>query len=206
MSAFSSSSASTPTGSGDQTTPTNSAPIVGSQKNMPSMNPTADRYAAFSDIFAEATKSDTSTASNCSDAMSMSLSTSSMMGPPLVSSTSLPRPLSKRNQQQASPQLPHQSSVTSMTSMASITRCESVSSLSSDFRMTPISVGSSRGPSPLTIGMSDIIPIAVAFQESVSACFKGADETKCQVQLVGIVKIAFPAGIIQVCKGNFPFE
>ncbi|CAG2122488.1 unnamed protein product, partial [Medioppia subpectinata] len=68
--------------------------------------------------------------------------------------------------------------------------------------MTPISVGSSRGPSPLTLGISDAVPIAIALQESVSACFKGTDETKCQVQVIGSLKMAFPAGIVQAFANN----
>ena len=100
-------------------------------------------------------------------------------------STAIPRPPSKKNLSQNS----HQNSMS---------RCESLSSLSSDFRMTSISVGSSRGPSPLTLGISDVVPIAIALQESINACFKGQDETQCQVNLVGSLKLAFPSGIIQV--------
>jgi len=43
---------------------------------------------------------------------------------------------------------------------------------------TSIPVGSSRGPSPLTIGMADTVPLAVAFTETVNAYFKGTDATK----------------------------
>jgi hypothetical protein len=82
-------------------------------------------------------------------------------------------------------------------------RCESYGSLqSTDFRMTPVSVGSSRGPSPLTIGINDAVPLAVALQESVSARFKGPDEERCQIQMFGSLKIAFPSGIIQVLTNN----
>lgn len=77
-----------------------------------------------------------------------------------------------------------------------MSRCESYSSLSTDLRMTPVSICSSRGPSPLTLGSS--IPIAAAIQECVSARFKGADESKCTSAIYGILKIAFPTGILQV--------
>ena len=77
-----------------------------------------------------------------------------------------------------------------------ISRCESYSSLSNDLRMTPVSICSSRGPSPLTLGSS--IPIAAAIQECVSARFKGSDESKCTSAIYGILKIAFPTGILQV--------
>lgn len=89
-----------------------------------------------------------------------------------------------------------QSSISSSNGMMS--RAESIISLSSDFRMTPISLCSSRDSSPLTIGMSDIIPLALAFQESVSACFKGTDESLSKITIIGCIKIAFSAGIIQV--------
>ena len=39
-------------------------------------------------------------------------------------------------------------------------------------------VGLSRGPSPLTIGASDVVPLAVAFQEVCHACFRGAEESQ----------------------------
>ena len=43
---------------------------------------------------------------------------------------------------------------------------------------TTSSTWSSRGPSPLTVGLSDTIPLAVAFSETVNAYFKGSDEQK----------------------------
>ena len=64
--------------------------------------------------------------------------------------------------------------------------------------MSITSMGSSRGPSPLTIGFNDTVPLAVAIQESISAKFKGTDESRCDVQMLGSLKIAFPAGIVQV--------
>nr|CAD7426884.1 unnamed protein product [Timema monikensis] len=57
-----------------------------------------------------------------------------------------------------------------------ISRADSVGSL--EFRTAGVSTGSSRGPSPLTIGMSDTIPLAIAFHEIVHSYFKGTDETK----------------------------
>lgn len=58
----------------------------------------------------------------------------------------------------------------------SIARADSVGSL--EFRAAGVPVGSSRGPSPLTIGMADTIPLAVAFHEIVHSYFRGTDETK----------------------------
>lgn len=80
-----------------------------------------------------------------------------------------------------------------------MSRCESYSSLSTDLRMTPVSICSSRGPSPLTLNnVGSSIPIAAAIQECVSARFQGADESKCKSAVFGILKIAFPTGILQV--------
>ena len=62
--------------------------------------------------------------------------------------------------------------------------------------------GTSRGPSPLTLGMSDVIPLAVAFQEVCHACFQGADESQCQVRQIGDMMISFPAGIVQLFANN----
>ncbi|UYV64554.1 hypothetical protein LAZ67_3001171 [Cordylochernes scorpioides] len=84
-----------------------------------------------------------------------------------------------------------------------MTRTESLGSLTStDFKATSMPVGSSRGPSPLTIGISDTIPLAVAFQEVVHAYFRGTEESRCQVRLVGDMKMSFPAGIVQILAHN----
>ena len=62
---------------------------------------------------------------------------------------------------------------------AAIERTDSVPSLNSmPFTTSSISHGCSRGPSPLTIGMSDTIPLAVAYSERVNSLFKGTDESK----------------------------
>lgn len=51
--------------------------------------------------------------------------------------------------------------------------------------------------------MSDIVPIAIAFQESVGACFKATEE-QCKTSVIGCIKIAFSAGIIQVNHFKIP--
>ena len=62
--------------------------------------------------------------------------------------------------------------------MCGMERADSVPSLNSMSFTASASFGSSRGPSPLTIGMSDSVPLAVAFSETVNAYFKGADENR----------------------------
>lgn len=70
-----------------------------------------------------------------------------------------------------------------------------------DLMKTP-SFGFSRGPSPLTLGMSDVVPIAVAFQEVCHAMFNGSEESRCQTRLIGDMMVSFPAGIVQVVANN----
>ncbi|CAK6963628.1 F-BAR domain only protein 2 isoform X2 [Scomber scombrus] len=88
---------------------------------------------------------------------------------------------------------------------APLARAESSSSLSSNASLsagnTP-TVGTSRGPSPVTLASQDALPIAVAFTESVNAYFKGADPTKCIVKITGDMTFSFPVGIIKVFTTN----
>ena len=85
-------------------------------------------------------------------------------------------------------------------SPATISRADSVASL--EFRASGVGVGTSRGPSPLTIGLADTIPLAVAFHELVHSYFRGSDETRCQVKLSGDMMLSFPAGILTVLTNN----
>ncbi|XP_072310554.1 F-BAR domain only protein 2 [Eucyclogobius newberryi] len=62
--------------------------------------------------------------------------------------------------------------------------------------------GTSRGPSPVTLGSLDALPIAVAFTETVNAYFKGADPSKCIVKITGDMTLSFPMGIIKVFTSN----
>ncbi|XP_017780237.1 PREDICTED: F-BAR domain only protein 2 [Nicrophorus vespilloides] len=102
---------------------------------------------------------------------------------------SIPRPPSRRSD--AAPR--------GHISPSTLSRADSVGSL--EFRIA-CPVGVSRGPSPLTIGMADTIPLAVAFHEIVHSFFKGADETKCQVKMSGEMMLSFPAGIVTVLANN----
>ncbi|XP_077498873.1 F-BAR domain only protein 2 isoform X4 [Amblyomma americanum] len=158
----------------------------------PTNVPSWDRYAALSDLFNDKAAPGDSSSSEASRG-----ATSSRGGTPTSAFTggpALPRPPSRRSE-----------ATTNMRGRASpllMSRTESVGSLSSDFKTTPMPLGSSRGPSPLTIGLCDSIPLAVAFQEVVHARFRGADETLCQVKLLGDMKVSFPAGIVHVLTNN----
>ncbi|XP_063928188.1 F-BAR domain only protein 2 isoform X2 [Zophobas morio] len=100
---------------------------------------------------------------------------------------SIPRPPSRRSD----PRHMNQSN---------ISRADSINSL--EFRTACVPVGVSRGPSPLTIGMADTIPLAVAFHEIVHSYFRGADETRCQVKMSGEMMLSFPAGIVTILANN----
>ncbi|XP_061787535.2 SH3-containing GRB2-like protein 3-interacting protein 1 [Nerophis lumbriciformis] len=90
---------------------------------------------------------------------------------------------------------------------APLARAESSSSISSinsqSAASTPTlgrdlnlsSTGCSRGPSPLTMGPQDTLPVAAAFTETINAYFKGADPSKCVVKITGEMVLSFPAGI-----------
>ncbi|XP_064129064.1 F-BAR domain only protein 2 isoform X2 [Loxodonta africana] len=73
--------------------------------------------------------------------------------------------------------------VTSNTSpppAAPLARAESSSSISSSASLSAANtptVGVSRGPSPVSLGNQDTLPVAIALTESVNAYFKGADPT-----------------------------
>ncbi|XP_050678615.1 F-BAR domain only protein 2 [Leptidea sinapis] len=69
-----------------------------------------------------------------------------------------------------------------------------------DFRAAGSS--GSRGPSPLTIGMTDTIPLAVAFHEIIHSYFRGTAESKCQVKMSGDMMLSFPTGIVGVLANN----
>ncbi|XP_053539776.1 SH3-containing GRB2-like protein 3-interacting protein 1 isoform X3 [Ictalurus punctatus] len=62
--------------------------------------------------------------------------------------------------------------------------------------------GCSRGPSPLTMGAQDTLPVAAAFTETVNAYFKGTDPSKCVVKITGEMVISFPAGITRHFANN----
>ncbi|XP_074640686.1 F-BAR domain only protein 2-like isoform X6 [Tubulanus polymorphus] len=87
--------------------------------------------------------------------------------------------------------------------ITNMSRNDSQGSLSSiTFNTTSVPIGSSRGPSPLTIGMSDTIPLAVAYTETINAIFKGSNHSKCLVRLSGDMKMSFPQGIVRVLTEN----
>uniref|UniRef100_A0A8C2VIV6 FCH and mu domain containing endocytic adaptor 2 n=1 Tax=Chinchilla lanigera TaxID=34839 RepID=A0A8C2VIV6_CHILA len=98
--------------------------------------------------------------------------------------------------------------VTSNTSpppVAPLARAESSSSISSSASLSAANtptVGVSRGPSPVSLGNQDTLPVAIALTESVNAYFKGADPSKCIVKITGDVTISFPSGIIKVFTSN----
>ncbi|XP_009882568.1 PREDICTED: FCH domain only protein 2 [Charadrius vociferus] len=88
---------------------------------------------------------------------------------------------------------------------APLARAESISSISSSASLSAANtptVGVSRGPSPVSLGNQDTLPVAVALTESVNAYFKGADPTKCIVKITGDMTVSFPSGIIKFFTSN----
>nr|XP_027223461.1 F-BAR domain only protein 2-like isoform X5 [Penaeus vannamei] len=150
--------------------------------------PRADRYAELSEILNE-TEGDTPPA-----LPPRTGGGSSSRGSTPTPTMAIPRPPSRKALEGPSPR-GRQSPAT----VSGLSRAESVSSL--EFRTSSM-VGTSRGPSPLTIGLSDTIPIAVAFQELCHAYFRGSDESKCQVKVTGEMMVSFPAGIVGVLANN----
>jgi len=50
--------------------------------------------------------------------------------------------------------------------------------------------------------MSGVIPLAVAFSETVNAYFKGTDESRCKTKLTGDMMVSFPTGIVRHFTDN----
>ncbi|XP_071173317.1 F-BAR domain only protein 2-like isoform X6 [Mytilus edulis] len=98
------------------------------------------------------------------------------------------------------PQVPARVTAGGRTSPAFMSRSESSSSVT--FSTTSMPIGASRGPSPLTIGMSDTVPLAIAFTETINSLFRGTDATKCMVKITGNVMMSFPAGVVRVFTEN----
>nr|XP_053633348.1 F-BAR domain only protein 2-like [Cherax quadricarinatus] len=128
--------------------------------------PRADRYAELSDILNEAE----SEAPPALPPRAAGGGGSSSRGSTPTPTMAIPRPPSRKALEG-----PSSRGRQSPSTVSGLSRAESVSSL--EFRTSSM-VGTSRGPSPLTIGLSDTIPLAVAFQELCHAYFRGTDESK----------------------------
>ncbi|XP_065354794.1 F-BAR domain only protein 2 isoform X3 [Calliphora vicina] len=111
------------------------------------------------------------------------------------SSIAIPRPPSRRSEMLAGAR-----GRISPAPINTINRADSIGSL--EFRTAIGGISSSRGPSPLTIGISDTIPLAVAFHEIIHAYFRGSDESRCQVKISGDMMLSFPAGIAGLLANN----
>ncbi|XP_023283075.1 SH3-containing GRB2-like protein 3-interacting protein 1 isoform X2 [Seriola lalandi dorsalis] len=83
----------------------------------------------------------------------------------------------------------------SSSSISSITSQSAASTPTLGRDLNLATTGCSRGPSPLTMGPQDTLPVAAAFTETINAYFKGADPSKCVVRITGEMVLSFPAGI-----------
>ncbi|XP_061392988.1 F-BAR domain only protein 2 [Musca vetustissima] len=111
------------------------------------------------------------------------------------SSIAIPRPPSRRSEMSIGAR-----GRISPAPINAMNRADSIGSL--EFRTAIGGIGSSRGPSPLTIGISDTVPLAVAFHEIIHAYFRGSDESRCQVKISGDMMLSFPAGIAGLLANN----
>ncbi|XP_046682070.1 F-BAR domain only protein 2-like isoform X2 [Homalodisca vitripennis] len=184
------SSASTPTGSHPYA-PLQSPTLTSANSPAPVNN---NRYSDLQDLFQEVGVIQPST-----------VDTKQRQTPTPTSGIAIPRPPSRRDditsssgRNAAGRNSP--ATLRSSPGPSNIMRADSVSSL--EFRAAGVPVGLSRGPSPLTLGMSDTIPLAVAFHEMVHSYFHGTDEKKCQVKLSGDMMLSFPAGIVTLLTNN----
>ncbi|XP_016950062.1 F-BAR domain only protein 2 isoform X2 [Drosophila biarmipes] len=196
------SNASTPTASVHPYAPLQS-PTLSNNNN--ANNTANSRYADLGDIFSELGD------------MSMSAPSSATLGKPpgrqiptptsasAGGSIAIPRPPSRRSDMiaigpAATGTAPGRGRMSPAPVSTAMNRAESIGSL--EFRTAIGGVGSSRGPSPLTIGISDTIPLAVAFHEIIHAYFRGSDESRCQVKVSGDMMLSFPAGIAGLLANN----
>ncbi|XP_018797707.1 PREDICTED: F-BAR domain only protein 2 isoform X1 [Bactrocera latifrons] len=153
------------------------------------------RYADLGDIFSEL--GDVSASAPASATLSKSNSRQ-IPTPTSANSIAIPRPPSRRSEMVMAPSVAVARGRISPS--PAMNRADSVGSL--EFRTAIGGIGSSRGPSPLTIGISDTIPLAVAFHEIIHAYFRGSDESRCQVKISGDMMLSFPAGIVGLLANN----
>ncbi|XP_069737229.1 F-BAR domain only protein 2 isoform X5 [Phaenicophaeus curvirostris] len=126
----------------------------------------------------------------------------------------IPRPFSPPLTSNSSPPpaapLARAESISSISSSASLSAANTptveddllIGNLPTIEKLCETAPGVSRGPSPVSLGNQDTLPVAVALTESINAYFKGADPTKCIVKITGDMTVSFPSGIIKVFTSN----
>lgn len=200
------SNASTPTASVHPYAPLQSPTLSNNNANNASHN----RYADLGDIFSELGEMSSSAppSATLSKPPGRQIPTPTSAG---GSSIVIPRPPSRRSDMIAIGTAASSAGALSLgrgrmspapaaVTAPAMNRADSIGSL--EFRTAIGGMGSSRGPSPLTIGISDTIPLAVAFHEIIHAYFRGSDESRCQVKVSGDMMLSFPAGIAGLLANN----
>ncbi|XP_055679079.1 F-BAR domain only protein 2 isoform X10 [Lutzomyia longipalpis] len=171
-------------------TPTTTHPYAPLQSpTLSASNSSNNKYADLGDVFSEIEDITTSAPPSAT----LTKLGRQIPTPTSTSSIAIPRPPSRRSEAAGRGRV-------SPSAVSTISRADSVGSL--EFRTAGVGIGSSRGPSPLTIGISDTIPLAVAFHEMIHAYFRGSDESRCQVKMSGDMMLSFPAGIVGVFANN----
>ncbi|XP_043864246.1 F-BAR domain only protein 2 isoform X6 [Drosophila mojavensis] len=197
------SNASTPTASVHPYAPLQSPTLSNNNANN---NTSHNRYADLGDIFSELGEVSVSAPASAtfSKPPGRQIPTPTSGG----SSIAIPRPPSRRSDMIAIGPAASAAAAAGATNLGrgrmspapAMNRADSIGSL--EFRTAIGGMGSSRGPSPLTIGISDTIPLAVAFHEIIHAYFRGSDESRCQVKVSGDMMLSFPAGIAGLLANN----
>nr|BAN20956.1 conserved hypothetical protein [Riptortus pedestris] len=162
-----------PTGS-SASTPTGNHPYAPLQSPTPPITSASNRYSELGDLYSEVGEIQGQSASR------------NLQNSTPTSSIVIPRPPSRKSEGGVRSPIP-----------GNLSHGDSV-----EFRASSIPWGTSRGPSPLTIGLADSIPLAVAFHEIIHSYFRGTDEDRCQVKLCGDMMVSFPAGIVNILTSN----
>ncbi|CAF0781256.1 unnamed protein product [Didymodactylos carnosus] len=136
--------------------------------------------------------------------------------PPPPPFPTIPRPITRTRQ-------PIQQPTISTAQQLSSVSSSSVDSTITNGRTTPFTQNASIGTSaslqfgtnnsisstndrisPLTIGSTDNIPIAIAYQETVHVVMNGDDQTKWKIRILGDMLVSFPAAILHLLATPSP--
>eukprot|EP00062_Callorhinchus_milii_P013662 gi/632962144/ref/XP_007897146.1/ PREDICTED: FCH domain only protein 1 [Callorhinchus milii] len=188
------------------------APIIGDvhlEADHPCVSPTTDREASPAEPDSEP---DLSTLQPCAQIPPDSTSTSGSRSdnPMKKTPTLAPRRRHSKKKllasQQGNPDTSRSLAVSPSPPPSAILTPMDNGSLSHALQSRPstpaISACISRGPSPVTLGSQDSLPVAAAFTECINAYFRGGDFNNVIVKITGDVTMSFPAGIGRSFSGN----
>ncbi|CAH2293239.1 F-BAR domain only 1 isoform X1 [Pelobates cultripes] len=136
---------------------------------------------------------------------------SSFPKPDAWDSSSLHAPFCSRTQPSVkAPRIPRSSNLNIPMNQSLLTPNLQSSSLNDRGFFSPpslgvgISLGLSRGPSPVILGSQESLPVAAAFTEYVHAAFEGGNLEGSGIKISGELTMSFPGGILRVFAGSTP--